>query len=116
MFEDEAHDDDGIQEDLPGMGHNEAPLDPEPDAGDHIEALNQTAQSQLRSFMERVERLMEDRTAVMEDMKQVFLEAKGTGFDTKILRKLIALRRQNRAKRQEEEALLDIYISAVGGI
>jgi uncharacterized protein (UPF0335 family) len=79
-----------------------------------IETLNGTAQGQLRTIIERIERLEEVKAAVMEDLKEVYAEAKGNGFDTKTLRKVVRIRKQDRAKRQEEEALLDLYLSAIG--
>ncbi|MDE2356284.1 MAG: DUF2312 domain-containing protein [Alphaproteobacteria bacterium] len=74
------------------------------------------AQGRLRSLVERIERLEGDKAAIMTDLKEVFAEAKADGFDVKILRKVIRLRKQDTAKRQEEEALLDLYISAIGGL
>ena len=65
-------------------------------------------------IFERLERLEEDKKAVLEDMKEVFAEAKGEGYDIKILRKVIRMRKQDQAKRQEEEAILDLYLSALG--
>jgi uncharacterized protein (UPF0335 family) len=84
------------------------------DDASSIEVLNSTAQSQLKTIIERIERLEEDKAAVANDLKEVFAEAKGNGFDTKTLRKVIRWRKQDRAKRQEEEALLDLYLSAIG--
>jgi uncharacterized protein (UPF0335 family) len=81
-----------------------------------IEVLNGSAQGQLKSVIERIERLEEDKKAVMEDLKNVYAEAKGNGFDTKVIRKIIRLRKQDTAARQEEEALLDLYLSAIGGL
>jgi len=81
-----------------------------------IDILNTTAQGQLKSILERVERLEEDKAAVMADLKEVYAEAKGNGFDTKIIRKVVRLRKQDKAKRQEEEALVDLYMSALGEI
>ena len=81
-----------------------------------VDILNSTAQGQLRSFIERIERLEEDKAAVQADLKEVFAEAKGTGFDVKILRKVVRLRKQDTAKRQEEEALIELYLSAIGGL
>jgi uncharacterized protein (UPF0335 family) len=81
-----------------------------------LEILNTTAQGQLRSIIERIERLELDKASVMEDLKAVYAEAKGNGFDTKILRKVVRLRKQDTAKRQEEDALLDLYLSAIGGL
>ena len=69
---------------------------------------------QLRAFIERIEVLNEEKSALTEDIKEVFAEAKGTGFDTKIVRKVIAVRKMDRDKRAEEEALLDLYLSALG--
>ncbi len=80
-----------------------------------IEVLNGSAQGQLKSVIERIERLEEDKKSVMEDLKNVYAEAKGNGFDTKVIRKIIRLRKQDTAQRQEEEALLDLYLSAIGG-
>lgn len=74
------------------------------------------AAERLRSFLERVERLEEEKTTISGDIKEVFAEAKGEGYDTKTLRKIVRLRKMDRAKRDEEEALLDLYISALGGI
>ncbi len=76
------------------------------------DVLTATAQGRLRSIIERLERLEEDKQAVMVDMKEVFAEAKGEGYDVKVLR----LRKQDKAKRQEEEAILDLYLSALGEI
>lgn len=81
-----------------------------------IDTLNSTAQGKLKSIIERIERLEEDKAAVANDLKEVYAEAKGDGFDTKILRKVVRLRKQDSAKRQEEEALIDLYISAIGGL
>lgn len=83
---------------------------------DEINALNGAAQSQLKSIIERVERLEEDKAAVMNDIKEVYAEAKGNGFDTGILRKVIALRKMEPAKRQEQAAMIDLYLAAIGGI
>ena len=81
-----------------------------------VDVLNASAQTQLRTIVERIERLEEDKAAVANDLKEVFAEAKGNGFDTKTLRKVVRWRKQDRAKRQEEEALLDLYLSAIGGL
>lgn len=78
--------------------------------------LNATAQGRLRTIIERLERLEEDKAAIMADMKEVFAEAKGEGYDVKILRKVIRIRKQDKAKRQEEDAILDLYMSALGEI
>jgi len=80
------------------------------------DVLTAAAQGRLRSIIERIERLEEDKAAVSNDMKEVFAEAKGEGFDVKILRKVIRLRKQDKVKREEEEALIDLYLQAIGGL
>jgi uncharacterized protein (UPF0335 family) len=72
------------------------------------------AASQLRSFVERIERLEEEKKGIADDIRDVYAEAKGNGFDTKVLRKVIALRKKDAAERQEEEAILDLYLHALG--
>ena len=86
------------------------------DDSSNIDVLNSTAQGQLKSVIERIERLEEDKAAISADLKEVYLEAKGNGFDVKILRKVIRIRKQDSAKRSEEEALVDLYLSAIGGL
>jgi len=79
------------------------------------EETGQTVAGQhLRAFIERVERLEEEKKTIADDIKEVFAEAKGVGFDTKAIRKIIALRKKDQAERQEEEAILDMYMSAIG--
>ncbi len=80
------------------------------------DVLTSAAQGRLKSFIERIERLEEDKAAVTADLKEVYAEAKGEGFDTKILRKVVRLLKRDKAKRQEEEALIDLYLSAFGGL
>lgn len=82
----------------------------------HSDVLNVTAQGQLKSIIERIERLEQEKSEIAEQIKEVFAEAKGNGFDVKILRKVVRMRKQDRAKRQEEEAILDLYLSALGEI
>ena len=72
------------------------------------------AGDRLRSFVERIERLEEEKKALGADIKEVYSEAKGHGFDTKILRKVIALRKKDKEERDEEETLLDLYKQALG--
>jgi uncharacterized protein (UPF0335 family) len=86
------------------------------DDSSSIEVLNSTAQTRLKTIIERIERLEEDKAAVANDIKEVFAEAKGEGFDVKILRKVVRLRKQDKAKRLEEEAILDLYLAAIGGL
>jgi len=78
------------------------------------DVLGANAQGRLRGIIERLERLDEDKAAVMADMKEVFAEAKGEGYDVKTLRKVLRISKQDKAKRQEEEAILDLYLSALG--
>lgn len=72
------------------------------------------AKDQLKSVVERIERLEEEKAALAADIKEVYAEAKGNGFDTKILRKVIRIRKQDAAERSTEEEMLDLYLSAVG--
>ena len=67
----------------------------------------------LKAFIERIERLEEEKRALAEDIKEVYSEAKGTGYDAKIMRRLVAIRRQDQAKRQEEEEILALYMTAL---
>ena len=86
--------------------------------GDHMsddnEVISQTAAGQLKSIIERVERLEQEKSEIAEQIKEVFAEAKGNGFDVKILRKVIRVRKQDRAQRQEEDAIMDLYMVAIG--
>ena len=68
----------------------------------------------LRSFIERIEKLEEEKKAIADDIKDVYAEAKGTGFDVKIMRKIVSIRKQDRDKRIEEETILDLYLAALG--
>lgn len=72
------------------------------------------AAEQLRSVVERIERLEEEKKALAADIKDIYAEAKGNGFDPKILRKVISLRKRDRADVEEEESLLDVYLHALG--
>lgn len=72
------------------------------------------AAERLRSFIERIERLEEEKANIAADVKEVFAEAKSAGFDIKILRQLIRLRKMEKEDRQEQEELLDLYKRAIG--
>jgi uncharacterized protein (UPF0335 family) len=72
------------------------------------------AQGQLKSLVERIERLEEEKKAIAGDIKEVYGEAKSMGFDTKIMRKVIALRKKDQGEREEEDALIQLYFSAIG--
>lgn len=72
------------------------------------------AKDQLKAFVERIERLEEEKKALSDDIRDVFAEAKGNGFDVKALRTIIRLRRQDHDERQEQEAIIDLYMQALG--
>lgn len=72
------------------------------------------AQDQLKSFVERIERLEEEKKTITDDIKDVYAEAKGNGFDIKVLRKVIQLRRQDQNERAEQDAVLELYMQALG--
>jgi uncharacterized protein (UPF0335 family) len=72
------------------------------------------AKDQLKSLVERVERLEEEKTALSGDIREVYAEAKGNGFDTKIMRQVVRLRKLESHEREERDALLDLYMSALG--
>ena len=69
---------------------------------------------QLKSIVERIERLEEEKKTIADDIKEVYAEAKGTGFDTKAIRTLVRLRKQDQAEREEAESILDLYKAALG--
>lgn len=83
-------------------------------ADDITETSQTVAAGQLRAFIERVERLEEEKKTISDDIKEVFAEMKGTGFDTKAVKSIIKLRKKDQAERQEEEAILDLYKAALG--
>ena len=84
------------------------------DGSARVEGATTVAADRLRSFIGRIERLDEEKAAIMADQKEVYAEAKGEGYDSKILRQVIRIRKMDRADRQEQEALLDLYLSALG--
>ena len=86
---------------MTGMGHN----------SDNASGV---ARDQLRAFIERIERLEEEKKTIGDDIKDVYGEAKGCGFDTKILKKVIALRKKDEQERMEEDAILSTYLFALG--
>lgn len=77
-------------------------------------AANTVAAGQLRAFIERVERLVEEKQAIADNIKEVYAEMKGVGFDTKAVRTIVMLRKKDAAERAEEEAILDLYKTALG--
>jgi len=72
------------------------------------------AKDRLRSFVDRIERLEEERAALSADIREVYSEAKGEGFDTKTMRQVVRLRKLDKADFQEREAMLDLYLGALG--
>jgi uncharacterized protein (UPF0335 family) len=68
----------------------------------------------LRSFVERIERLEEEKKAIADDIREIYAEAKGNGFDSKILRQVVRLRKLDKSERMEQEAILDLYMHALG--
>ena len=72
--------------------------------------------AQLKSIIERVERLEEEKKALADDIRDVYAEAKANGFDAMTLRNVVRMRKQDRAEREEQEALLDLYLHALGMI
>ncbi|WP_434619252.1 DUF2312 domain-containing protein [Azospirillum sp. B2RO_4] len=90
---------------MTGMGHNSG------SAGCDVGGI---AADRLKSFVERIERLEEEKKGLQDDIKEVYAEAKGTGFDTKIIRQIIRLRKMDKADRQEQEAILELYKEALG--
>lgn len=84
-----------MTDETPGLGHNSV------DNG------------QLKSIVERIEHLEEEKKIVADDIKEVYAEAKGNGFDTKILRKIVARRKREKAEIEQEEAMIDLYMRAL---
>lgn len=75
---------------------------------------DEVAKEQLTAFVERIERLEEEKKGIADDIKEVYAEAKGNGFDVKVLRKVISVRKQDASERAEQEAILDLYLAALG--
>lgn len=75
---------------------------------------NSVAGDQLKSIIERIERLHEERDGIAGDIKDIYTEARGTGFDTKAIKRIVQLRKKDYAERQEEEAILELYMQAIG--
>jgi uncharacterized protein (UPF0335 family) len=72
--------------------------------------MTDTTNNQLQSVIERIERMEVEKAAVAEDIKQIYLEAKGNGFDTKIIRKVIAMRKKSAEEREAERAMIELYL------
>lgn len=76
--------------------------------------LQATSQQQLRQYIEQIERLEEERKALGADIREKFLEAKANGFDPKIMKKVLSLRKKSKTERTEEDAVLETYLHALG--
>ena len=72
------------------------------------------ARDQLKSIVDRIERLEEEKKAIADDIKDIYAEAKANGFDTKVLRQVVSIRKQDMAERQEQDAVRDLYLHALG--
>lgn len=88
--------------------------DTDTQGGGEARDVGGVAGERLRAFIERIERLEEEKAALMEDIKEIYAEAKGTGYDAKTIRKIVSLRKLDSEKRREGEELLDLYKSAIG--
>lgn len=78
------------------------------------DSVQEVSGKRLKSFIERIERLEEEKKTIAEDVRDVYAEAKSTGFDPKVMRKIVSLRKMNLEKRREEMELLELYMSAIG--
>lgn len=96
------------------IGHNSGAEDDTFTVTDEDLKTGNVAADQLRLLIERIERLIEEKKALEDDIKDVYAEAKATGFDTKTMRRIIALRKMATEDRQEAEALLETYLAALG--
>lgn len=86
----------------------------EPSIGHNSESATRFAEGQLRSIVERIERLEEEKAGIASDIRDIYAESKGNGFDVKALRTIIRLRKMDANERQEAEAILDRYLQALG--
>jgi uncharacterized protein (UPF0335 family) len=84
------------------------------DQGPADAATSDSSAARLKSFVERIERLEEEKAATAADIKEVYAEAKGTGFDVKVMRQIVRVRKMDQADRREQEELLDLYMRALG--
>ena len=78
------------------------------------EVLSTTAQNQLKQYIDQIESAETEKSEISEHIKDIYTTAKGTGFDTKIIKKIVRLRKKSREARQEEEALTELYLEAIG--
>jgi uncharacterized protein (UPF0335 family) len=95
-------------------GTKKIPMKSDPGDQENMVKINNVAGEELRQFIERYERLEAEKKDIMEGMKEVMAEAKGRGYNVKILRKIIALRKRDKDDLDEEEAVLEMYMAALG--
>lgn len=88
-----------------GIGHN---------SQDEAQDVGGVSGQRLKAFIERVERLEEEKAAIAEDVREVYSEAKGAGYDVKIMRRVVKLRKMDTEKRREEDTILELYKAAIG--
>jgi uncharacterized protein (UPF0335 family) len=98
----------------PGFAIGEAKEEERETMSDAGSTPDTVAAAELRQLIERIERLEEEKTTLQDDIKEVFAEAKGRGYDTKAMRTIIRLRKKDQAERQEEEAIIELYKNALG--
>lgn len=79
-----------------------------------MDAMTNATAAQLKAFIERIERMEEERRGLSDDIKDIYAEAKGNGFDAKVLRKIVAIRKQDQNERREQEEILGLYMQAIG--
>lgn len=101
---------------MAGLGHNSGSTDDTFEVSDEQLGAANVAADELRTIIERVERLEEEKKGINDDIKDVFAEAKGRGYDTKQIRKILAIRKKKPEEWQEEEAVLEVYMQALGMI
>ena len=99
---------------MAGIGHNSAKADDTFTVSDEQLAAGNAAAEQLRLFIERIERLEEEKKGVADDIKDVYLEAKANGYDTKMMRQIIAIRKMDPNDYKEMSAILQTYLAALG--
>jgi uncharacterized protein (UPF0335 family) len=88
----------------------------DPTTGHNSDAAHQFSKDQLRAIIERVERLEEEKKTMSDDIKDIYSEAKGNGYDTKALRTIVRMRKQDAGERAEQETILETYMHAMGMI
>lgn len=87
-----------------------------PATNDNTPPLGGIAAEALRQFLDRIERLEEEKRCLSEDISDVYGQAKSQGFDTKVIRKIVSLRKLDRQEREEQDQLLELYLAAIGEV